>query len=277
MKVLLLSHTPEPERVIASAGKLCYSPVGVEEINKKTTDEQVEKFVNMLANIGHHSPLEHVSFTFAIEGVSRALTHQLVRHRIASYSQQSQRYVREEQFDYIIPEDISKDAALTLDYTELMSSIQQKYDDYVYHLMMNYLEHERYENILNDNLRRLKIDATEFEIWFDEKFVDLEDLRRDYKKLYSALEKKAIENARYLFPNATETKIVVTMNLRTLINFCRHRICSRAQDEIRQLATEMARLIAEESELLGRFLGAPCQFGKCSEGSMSCGRPLPKK
>ncbi len=94
LKVQLISHSADPDKVVTMAAKLCYSPVGVESIGNNLTDEQVEKFLNMLVSIGHESPVEHASFTFAIEGISRACSHQLVRHRIASYSQQSQRYVR---------------------------------------------------------------------------------------------------------------------------------------------------------------------------------------
>ena len=103
LKVKIIAHTPNPEEVVAQAAKLCYSPVGVDEIMEKMTPEKIEKFVNNLISIGHESPLEHVTFTFAIEGISRACSHQLVRHRIASYSQQSQRYVKLDKFDYIIP------------------------------------------------------------------------------------------------------------------------------------------------------------------------------
>ena len=99
LKVKLLQYTPEPEKTIAAAAKLCYSPVGVDDILENLTDEGAEKFLNMLMSYGHMSPIEHVSFTFAVEGVSRSLTHQLVRHRIASYSQQSQRYVKLDQFE----------------------------------------------------------------------------------------------------------------------------------------------------------------------------------
>ena len=103
LKVKLLNYTPNGEETIAQAGKLCYSPVGVDEISKKQDEESIAKYVKMLASMGHMSPIEHISFTFAVEGVSRTLTHQLVRHRLASYSQQSQRYVKLEGFEYIIP------------------------------------------------------------------------------------------------------------------------------------------------------------------------------
>jgi thymidylate synthase (FAD) len=109
MKVKTLAHTPEPEKLIAAAAKLCYSSSPVDKIMDELTDEAVEKFLTKLVDMGHESPLEHAIFTFGIDGVSRALSHQLVRHRIASYSQKSQRYVNECEFDYVIPPEIDKD------------------------------------------------------------------------------------------------------------------------------------------------------------------------
>ena len=91
LKVDLIAHTPEPERVVAAAAKLCYSAVGVDKLMEDLTPEKSAKFLNMLSDLGHASPIEHASFTFAIEGVSRALLAQITRHRIASYSVQSQR------------------------------------------------------------------------------------------------------------------------------------------------------------------------------------------
>ena len=91
MKVTLIAHTPEPEKVIASAAKLCYSSSDIESLMNGLTTDKIESFIKRLTNLGHQSPLEHCSFTFGVEGVSRSLTHQLVRHRIASYSQKSQR------------------------------------------------------------------------------------------------------------------------------------------------------------------------------------------
>ena len=106
MKVELIAYTPNPDYVVAMSAKLCYSKVGVSDIREGLDDENVEKFISHLTSIGHESPVEHISFTFAIEGISRTCTHQLVRHRIASYSQQSQRYVKLNQFEYIIPPQI---------------------------------------------------------------------------------------------------------------------------------------------------------------------------
>ena len=89
LNVKLIAHTPDPEKMIAAAAKICYSSSDAETIMEGLTPEKTEGFLDMLTEIGHASPIEHASFTFGIEGVSRSLTHQLVRHRIASYSQKS--------------------------------------------------------------------------------------------------------------------------------------------------------------------------------------------
>lgn len=238
MKVKILTHTPNLEDVITSAGKLCYSKVGVDEISKKSTKEDTERFVKMLSDMGHHSPLEHVSFTFAVEGVSRALTHQLVRHRIASYSQQSQRYVNlEETFDFVYPNAIINEG-LSSEYAEIMDYIHSKYVDLTQKLEEKYLAKGMDKRSAN---------------------------------------KKAIEDARYVLPNACETKIVFTMNVRTLLHFFEKRCCVRAQEEIRLLANEMLRQCREISPTLFNNAGATCKRGYCNEGSMSCNPNLAKK
>ena len=106
VKVTLLAHTPNPEQTVAMAAKLCYSPSDIENIRDGLTEEKTTSFLNMLTDLGHASPTEHASFTFGIEGISRACSHQLVRHRIASYSQQSQRYVDGTKFDFVTPPEI---------------------------------------------------------------------------------------------------------------------------------------------------------------------------
>ena len=132
MKVKLIQHTPEPEKLIAAAAKLCYSHVGVEDIMEGLEPQNTDKFLGMLMDIGHESPIEHVSFTFAVEGVSRVLTHQLVRHRIGcSYSQQSQRYVKLEQFEYIIPPEIQKNPQARELFVIAMKEDQQTYNKIV--------------------------------------------------------------------------------------------------------------------------------------------------
>ena len=97
--VTLLAYTPDPQKTVASAAKLCYSASTIKDLRDGLTEEKVTSFVDMLSEIGHESPIEHASFTFGIEGVSRSFLAQITRHRIASYSVKSQRYVREGSFE----------------------------------------------------------------------------------------------------------------------------------------------------------------------------------
>jgi thymidylate synthase (FAD) len=132
LKVILLEHTPNPEAVVAMAAKLCYSPSDIESLKEKTAAKDQKQFVEKLMEIGHMSPIEHASFTFAVEGISRACSHQLVRHRLASYSQQSQRYVSEEAgFDFIIPPSIKKDGELARYFRDFMNKAQEAYSHIV--------------------------------------------------------------------------------------------------------------------------------------------------
>lgn len=217
IKCKLISHTPEPEKVVSIAAKLCYSKSDVDSLATGVlTGNDTEKFIDKLKGMGHESPLEHVSFTFAIEGVSRTLTHQLVRHRIASYSQKSQRYVSENNFEYIIPPSIARDS-------------QAK---------------EKFENLMCT-------------------------IRQAYNKLASMDIPK--EDARYVLPNATETKIIVTMNARSLFNFFSLRCCTHAQWEIRQLANLMLAEVQKVAPILFKNAGASCKKGYCPEEGRSCG------
>ncbi|MGL5314705.1 MAG: FAD-dependent thymidylate synthase [Peptostreptococcaceae bacterium] len=240
MKVKIIAHTPEPEKVISMAAKLCYSPVGVEQIEENLTDEAVDKFLNMLINIGHESPLEHVSFTFAVEGISRACSHQIVRHRIASFSQQSQRYVKLDQFEYIIPKEIEAIEEAKSVFIDAMEKDQESYDKLV-------------------------------EILFEKHYNNLIKSGKNEKEAKRNAEKKAIEDARYVFPNACETKMVFTMNTRSLYNFLHHRCCERAQWEIRELATQMLRELKQVAPILFKKSGPNCVKGPCPEGNMTCG------
>ncbi|SHH85098.1 thymidylate synthase (FAD) [Caloranaerobacter azorensis DSM 13643] len=241
LKVKLLRYTPEPEKLVASAAKLCYSPVGIEKIEESLDDDKVVKFLDMLMNLGHESPVEHATFTFAVEGVSRVLTHQLVRHRIASYSQQSQRYVKLHQFEYIIPPSIRDNEQAKRMFIKAMEEDQERY---------NQLTEILYRDVLNKLI--------------NEGYPE--------NKARKIAEKRAIEDARYIFPNACETKIVFTMNARSLFNFFRHRCCNRAQWEIRNLAIEMLRLVKGVAPTLFKYSGPACLYGDCPEGSMSCGK-----
>ncbi len=241
MKIELLNYTPNAEETVAQAGKLCYSPVGVDEIKEKLDDESISKYVNMLADLGHMSPLEHVSFTFAAEGVSRTLTHQLVRHRIASYSQQSQRYVKLESFEYIIPPAIEADPKASEIFIAAMEADKKAYLD-----LTDILYEKNYEQMIADGMSE--------------------------NEAKSKAEKTAIEDARYIFPNACETKIVFTMNARTLLHFFKLRCCNRAQWEIRAMAFEMVKICKDIYPALFKNAGPSCVTGPCPEGKMTCGR-----
>lgn len=246
MKVDLITHTPNPEKIIAAAAKLCYSKTGTQDILEGLTDEKVEKFLEKLTSIGHESPIEHVSFTFAVEGVSRVLTHQLVRHRIASYSQQSQRYVKLDQFEYITPPNIASNEKAKAVFQKAMEEDQKHYD----HLT---------------------------DILFEGYFKSFIEEGKSEKQAKQAAEKKAIEDARFVFPNACETKIIFTMNARTLMHFFKHRCCERAQWEIRAMADEMLKQVKVVSPTLFRYAGPSCLTKACPEGMMTCGKTKEKR
>jgi thymidylate synthase (FAD) len=225
LNVVLLRHTPEPEEVVAMAAKLCYSPSGVEELKEKIEAKDQAAFVEKLASIGHLSPIEHVSFSFGIEGISRACSHQLVRHRMASFSQQSQRYVKAEQFDYVIPPSIKQDPAVSREFEKFMAEAQENYTKV---------------------LKRLE------ELGFKGE--------------------AGQQDARYLLPNAAETKIVVTMNARELLHFFRVRCCNRAQWEIREMAERMLALAKQAAPTIFGRSGPGCLYAPCPEGKMTCGK-----
>lgn len=126
--VTLLTHTPEPDKVVAIAARLCYSSDSIEELGDKMSPKKIETLVKKLIEMGHESPIEHVTFTFGIEGVSRALSHQLVRHRLANYSMRSQRYVKENGFPFITPPSIyAQKRALDI-FNDTMTYLQLSYN-----------------------------------------------------------------------------------------------------------------------------------------------------
>lgn len=256
MKVTLLAHTPMPEKTVACAAKLCYSDSSVDALYEGLTQEKTDSFIEMLSEIGHESPIEHASFTFAIEGISRACSHQLVRHRIASYSQKSQRYVSEAQFAYVTPPAVAQDPEAERLYRDTMGEIQQAYDRLRDAILLRYI--------------REYLDENGEEQPSGEELAA--DFRNTHKKEYTAFLKKAQEDARFVLPNACETSIIVTMNARSLMNFFRHRCCNRAQWEIKAVADEMLRLVLEVAPTLFRNAGPSCVRGSCPEGKMSCGK-----
>jgi thymidylate synthase (FAD) len=241
LKVALISHTPDPQKTIACAAKLCYSSSTIDGLMDSLDDDGANRFVNMLSEIGHASPTEHISFTFGIEGVSRALLAQLTRHRIASYSVQSQRYVKEGHFEYVIPPEIE--------------GIKEAKEEFLKAMDEDQMHYERITKIL-----------------FEKHFNTYIENGLDEMTAKRNAEKQAIEDARFVLPNACETKLIMTMNARSLINFFEHRCCNRAQWEIRALADEMLLLVKDVSKELFKKAGPPCVSSSCTEGKFSCGK-----
>jgi thymidylate synthase (FAD) len=222
MDVRLLYHMPEPERAVAAAARLCYAPVGAAELLEHMSDKAVHKVLKTIITSGHTSALEHASYTFAIDGVSRAMTHQLVRHRLASYNQQSQRYVTYvDEPVFVVPPQVEADSALR---DAFLAACRASFD--------------AYRALLDSGV--------------------------------------AAEDARYLLPNAMETKIVVTMNVRELLHFFELRCCKRAQWEIREVALRMLSLVEPTAPYIFLDAGASCRRGPCREGTMTCGDPYQK-
>lgn len=231
LKVRLLEHTPNPEKVVAMAARLCYSPSNIDGLIEDVSAIDQQSFIKKLMDMGHYSTIEHVSFTFGIEGVSRSLLAQITRHRIASFSVQSQRYVGETRsqnnqgtFDFVVPETIlALGSEAVAEFEKQMAQIQAWYDQWV-------------------------------------------------EKLGGG--RGAYEDARFVLPNAAETKIIVTMNARELRHFFNLRCCQRAQWEIRKLAEEMLRLVRKVAPQLFADAGPECLVGPCPEGKLSCGKRM---
>ncbi len=240
-KVTLLAYTPDPERTVASAAKLCYSASDIDGIREGLTEEKTAAFVEMLSEIGHESPIEHASFTFGIEGVSRALLAQITRHRIASFSVQSQRYVAENDFEFVTPPEIAAEPEALALFMEAMEKDKEYYEK-----ITSVLKAKHKEAFLTEG--------------------------KDEKSAERAAEKKAIEDARFVLPNACDTKMVVTMNARSLHNFFRHRCCNRAQWEIQEVANQMLHLCVSVAPNLFKNAGPSCMAGGCPEGKMTCGK-----
>ncbi|MDP1808252.1 MAG: FAD-dependent thymidylate synthase [Actinomycetota bacterium] len=218
MSVTLLANTPNPERVVAAAARLCYAPVGAADLIEGLTGEEVGKLLRTILKSGHLSVCEHATFTFAIEGISRACSHQLVRHRVASYSQQSQRYVKLSKPPMIIPPEVEARPELA---AEFIAAAEAAYANY-------------------HSLLEAGVEA---------------------------------EDARYLLPQAVETKIVVTMNARELLHLFTLRTCERAQWEIRALAEEMLKLVLPLAPTIFAKAGPACVRGRCPEGKFYCQKP----
>ncbi len=218
MIVKLISKTKDALNTIYLAAAVCYQSKNFDEL-LKADDKYKENLIEKVVKKGHLSVIEHANFTFYVEGVSRVLTHQLVRHRIASFSQQSQRYVDAENFGYVVPESLK--------------------------------------------------DNEEFKKKIDEIFETYFKLKKEVKK----------EDARFILPNATTSRLIFTMNARQLLHFLSLRMCKRAQWEIRDLAFKMKKILMEQLPIVFKFAHPKCvRYGKCTEG-LNCGyyRKVPEE
>lgn len=203
MKVTLIQATPNPIETIAQIASICYdsdpkNPLGL---------------VKHLYRNGHHSVFEHIYFTFKIEGISRACSHQLVRHRHCSFTQRSQRYCSEDDFGYVTP-----------------PTVKENEQSDLYIRSMNALD-------------------------------------LDYALLTEA--GIANEDARYVLPNACETSLYLSCNLRELIHMSNERLCRKAQWEIRELVQQMVYCV--NADLW--FMLVP----KCKSGRIICNSPCGKE
>jgi len=223
-RVALVRHTADPEALTALGARLCYAGGDVDRLLSLIEEKDQKAFVEKIMSMGHESVMEHVSFTFLIEGVSRVLLAQLTRHRIASFSVQSQRYVSyADGFGYIVPPAIrALGEEAVEEYEQQMAQMQSWYEGW-------------------------------------------------QKKLGDAGE-KSNEDARFVLPNACETRILMTMNARELRHFFSLRMCSRAQWEIRSMATAMFEECCRVAPAMFRDAGPGCLRGACPEGAKSCGR-----
>jgi len=223
LKVELIRHTLDPEETIALGAKLCYSRATVSDLKERVEEKDQSAFISKLLGMGHESVLEHACFTFGIEGVSRVLLAQLTRHRLASFSVQSQRYVGYENgFGYILPPRIEAlGPEAVAEYQREMDQMQRWYQQW-------------------------------------------------QEKLGSG--EGSNEDARFVLPNACETRVLMTMNVRELRHFFSLRMCNRAQWEIRELARQMHRICLQTAPALFADAGPGCLRGACPEGAKSCGK-----
>ena len=241
MLVELIAHNNDPERNIAAAAKLCYSDAHIDTLLEGLTPEKTAAFLQKLSDVGHASPIEHASFTFGIEGVSRTFLAQVTRHRIGSFSVQSQRYVRLEDFRYVIPPEIEAIPEAKAQFIASMNDDAKKYLELVHTL---------------EDAHTAKFVAQGM----------------DEKAARAKASKQANEDARFVLPNACETKMVMTMNCRSLQNFFNLRCCNRAQWEIRAVADEMLKLVLPLAPHIFAAAGPRCLTGPCPEGRMCCGK-----
>lgn len=217
MQLQLLAFTPEPDRTCATAARLCYRDATVAELSKDLRRKEIETLLAKVIENGHFSVLEHASFTFGAEGISRVSTHQLVRHRIASFSQQSQRYSRIRQPGFVTPPAIRSNPKTLRVFQDVLCAAETGY-----------------QQLLATGI--------------------------------------SAEDARYILPQATTSRIIFSMNARELWHFFEMRCCQRAQWEIRTLAFLALKLAKEKAPSLFTQAGPVCWHGICAERDYPCFR-----
>jgi thymidylate synthase (FAD) len=196
MTVELVTYTPNPVEIVGRAAGICWD---------KEEKEDYPAFVRRVVKMGHTSVIEHAVFTFRVDGVSRALTHQWVRHRICSFSQRSQRFIKERNFDYIVPPSIDRSGT--------------------FHFMI--------DNSYGNNVKPVELSLS---------YDGFMKLAGDMYDKYLGVGIKG-EDARFVLPNACETKMYWTINARALRNFFKLRLSIHAQWEIRAMAGKMYDLV----------------------------------
>ena len=211
IQVKLVNHTPDPELTVAAAARACIRNLDYEGVCAELGYEDVQRILRSIIERNHHSPLEHASFTFAISGVSRVLTHQLVRHRIASHSQLSQQRTDSSRLQFTIPPEIQQHLKLAEEYKSMMERCQ-----------------ELYRRLIQCGISR--------------------------------------NSARYVLPSAFNTRIVTTMNARSLLNLLAQRECEVEEWEFRQVALLMHGELMKVAPGIFRFAGPLCETqGYCPE------------
>lgn len=211
IQVKLAGHTPNPEMVVAAAARTCTSNTDYEDICIELKEEDIQRILRTVILNNHHSVLEHASFTFAISGISRVLTHQLVRHRIASYSQLSQQRTDSSQLEFTIPPEVKQQPELVEEYKSTIKYCQELYK----HLVKNGVSKG---------------------------------------------------SARYILPSASNTRIVTTLNARSLFNLLAQRECGVEEWEFQEVAHLMHSELMKVAPNIFWFAGPACETkGYCPE------------
>jgi len=212
IEVKLTNYTKEPDLTVASAARTCYRDKSYESICEELKEGDIDRIIKTVILKNHLSVLEHINFTFSISGVSRVLTHQLIRHRIASYSQLSQQRTDSSALEFTTPPEIKKDDKLAKEYEETVRNCQE---------------------------------------------------------LYKRLVRRGISrgSARYVLPSSFNTKIITTMNARSLFNLFAQRECQLEEWEFRELARLMHDKLMKVAPIIFQYAGPSCQTHRvCPEG-----------